>query len=390
MKKIFSFVCALVCAISLSAQTYYIAGSSGTLFGERWNPAGMALDKQSDGTWSKTFTTCVSGKEYQFKITDGKWDNEGGTNWGFSDLASTPAGVTGNDDNNIVCTTYDANMTVIFNPSTNKITLTGVFTNGEGGEGGDPTPDPTASYYMKHSWAGGDWAWKALTANGDGTFSIRDIYGGSGCNWNTQASNDGSKWIASPTLVGEPAKGDSAIFTLTSTSGDGAITITKISSTTGGEGGEGGEGGDTPDPAATYGIGSNLNEWNPSANPMTVTDGVATCTIALGTEDFKFSVVENDTWLKNLETTITRVNNTVVLSAIDSYDNCVLTPDVAGDYVFNFTIETKTLVVVFPAQVVTGMQEVNTTKDFVKVIRDGQVLIVREGVTYNLMGQTIQ
>ena len=144
MKKIFSFVCAIVCAISLSAQTYYIAGSSGTLFGKQWDPAGMALDQQTDGTWSKSFTTCEIGKEYQFKITDGTWDNS----WGFSALASTPAGVTGNNDGNIVCKTYDANMTVVFDPTTNKITLTGVFVSGdEGGEGEGGNTDPSVTEY---------------------------------------------------------------------------------------------------------------------------------------------------------------------------------------------------------------------------------------------------
>ena len=146
---------------------------------------------------------------------------------------------------------------------------------------------------------------------------------------------------------------------------------------------------DPTDTTATYGIGSNLNEWTPSANPMTVADGVATCTIALGTDTLKFSVVENGTWLKNLETVITRETNTVVLAAIDSWDNSVLVPDVAGDYVFNFTIETKTLVVTYPAKE-TGMQTVNTTMDCEKIIRDGQVLIIREGKTFNLLGQSVQ
>ena len=169
MKKIFSFVCALVCAISLSAQTYYIAGSSGTLFGEQWNPAGMALEQQTDGTWSKSFTTCVIGKEYQFKITDGTWNNT----WGFSDLVSTPAGVTGNNDGNIVCKTYDANMTVVFDPTTKKITLTGVFVSGdEGGEGEGGNTDPSVTEYWyfdenNTGWEGTiDNKWK-MTVSGD-------------------------------------------------------------------------------------------------------------------------------------------------------------------------------------------------------------------------------
>ena len=167
MKKIFSFVCALVCAMSLCAQTYYIAGNEAALFAKSWDPAGMALEQQSNGTWSKTFTTCGIGTEYQFKVTDGTWDNS----WGFSALASTPAGVTGNNDGNIVCKTYDANMTVVFDPTTNKITLTGVFVSGdEGGEGGNTDPSVTEYWYFDENntkWEGTiDDKWK-MTVSGD-------------------------------------------------------------------------------------------------------------------------------------------------------------------------------------------------------------------------------
>ena len=127
----------------------------------------MALEQQTDGTWSKSFTTCVIGKEYQFKITDGTWKNT----WGFSDLASTPAGVTGNNDGNIVCKTYDANMTVVFDPTTKKITLTGVFVSGdEGGEGGSTDPSVTEYWYFDENntkWEGTiDDKWK-MTVSGD-------------------------------------------------------------------------------------------------------------------------------------------------------------------------------------------------------------------------------
>ena len=87
MKKLTFLLCALVCAGVLGAQTYYITGNSATLFGASWDPAKMALDAQADGTYAKTFTTCVIGKEYQFKITNGDWDNDtGGKTWVFSDL----------------------------------------------------------------------------------------------------------------------------------------------------------------------------------------------------------------------------------------------------------------------------------------------------------------
>ena len=393
MKKIFSFLSALVCAMSLSAQTYYIAGNEAALFAKSWDPAGMALEQQTDGTWSKTFTTCGIGTEYQFKVTDGTWDNT----WGHSELTTVPEGVTtqteGTGKNNIICTTYDANMTVVFDPATKKITLTGVFQ-------GTAAPQPL-TYFLLHGNFTGSWgntdefaisadgATATLTltlAAGDYEFGARI---GSSSNWSstgetiTRASNtaDFNKKGGNNKMTADVA----GEYVFTYTAATKILSVTYPAST----------GGDpTPDPtdptdpAATYGIGSNLNNWTPSANPMTVTDGVATCTIALGTDTLKFSVVENGTWLKNLETVITRETNTVVLTAIDSWDNSVLVPDVAGDYVFNFTIETKTLVVTFPNQEM-GIQEVNAANGYTKIIRNGQVLIVRDGKTFDMMGQQV-
>ena len=170
MKKIFSFLSALVCAMSLSAQTYYITGNEAALFAKSWEPAGMALEQQTDGTWSKSFTTCEIGKEYQFKITDGSWENT----WGYSELTTVPEGVTtiteGDGKNNIVCKTYDANMTVVFDPTTKKITLTGVFVSGdEGGEGGSTDPSVTEYWYFDENntgWGTIDDKWK-MTVSGD-------------------------------------------------------------------------------------------------------------------------------------------------------------------------------------------------------------------------------
>ncbi|MGM9809430.1 MAG: hypothetical protein ACI30J_00960 [Paludibacteraceae bacterium] len=386
-------MCALVCAISLNAQTYYIAGNEASLFNKSWDPAGMALDQQTDGTWSKTFTTCGIGSEYQFKVTDGTWDNT----WGYSELATVPEGVTtpteGTGKNNIICTTYDANMKVVFDPTTKKITLTGVFQ-------GTAEPQPL-TYFLLHGNFTGDWAnTNEFAISSDGATATLTLtleagdyeFGariGSSSNWSasgetiTRASNtaDFNKKGGNNKMTADVA--GEYVFTYTAATKILAVTYPANS----GEGGEGG--GDTPDPAATYGIGSNLNSYDPTANPMTVKDGVATCTIALGTETFLFSVVENGTtWLKNTTTPITRESNTVVLAAENNMDNTTLTPDVAGDYVFNFTIETKTLVVVFPAQEM-GIQEVNTTMDCVKIIRNGQVLIVREGKTFDMMGQEV-
>lgn len=85
---------------------------------------------------------------------------------------------------------------------------------------------PAVNYYLKHNWGGNGWSWsEALTDNGDGTFSITKAYGGTGCDWNTSASDTDSKYIASPTVTGAPANGDDCVFTLNPTAN--TITITK-------------------------------------------------------------------------------------------------------------------------------------------------------------------
>lgn len=472
MKKLFSFVCALVCAMSLSAKTtYYIAGNEAALFGEAWNPAGMALKEQSDGTWSKTFTTCGIKAVYQFKVTDGTWKNT----WGFSALDSTPEGVTGNNDNNIVCTTYDANMTVVFNPTTNKITLTGVFVYS-----GDPIP---TTYYMKHNWYGAGWSWKELTDNGNGTYSIRERYGTGGCNWNTSASDTNSQWISNPTLVDSPKEADSAVFTLNPTTE--TITITKIPGAEviinyiditirvkadaaptiwwWGAGSKCPKAEDVTDeegnkiytwknqPVMTAvdgktgwyewvlkdvneetGVSFRINSGNTivakestcynvdgtvidcnSTDPdvptlpkiqlmgdltdwdngteMTPSTDNLTAELSLeliAEKTYELKIKKDGSWLGNNGTMT--ADNCSGWTFEGDKGNCKLTTTVAGSYTFKWEYATNKLTVTYPLSNPTALSNTEVENAAVKVIRNGQVLIVREGVTYNMMGQVIQ
>lgn len=148
----------------------------------------------------------------------------------------------------------------------------------------------------------------------------------------------------------------------------------------------------------TYGIGSNKNGYHPENDLMTVSDDktTATRTIELTKdEEFKFSVVvttngTSATWLKNTTTTITRENNSAVLAANGEDNNTSMTVDVTGTYTFVFTIGNSTITVTYPSSTPTALSNTEAENSTVKVIRNGQVLIVREGVTYNMMGQVIQ
>ena len=300
MKKIFSFVCALVCAISLSAQTYYIAGSSGTLFGAQWNPAGMALEQQTDGTWSKSFTTCVIGKEYQFKITDGTWKNT----WGYSELTTVPEGVTtiteGDGKNNIVCKTYDANMTVVFDPTTKKITLTGVFVSGdEGGEGEGGNTDPSVTEY---------WYFDENNTGWEGTI---------GDKWKMTVSGD-IAYVKVPAGNANKFK----IFPCNPKVDDKVL-----------------------------------------ANDDNIAEGALAGDIALSKDTEKW---------KNILIGETSAEYFVVLYL----------PNTATNSSSKYLVAAK-------SQLPTGISNAEVQTNFTKIIRDGQVLIVRDGKTFDMMGQQV-
>lgn len=82
------------------------------------------------------------------------------------------------------------------------------------------------TYWIKHDWGGsGNSTWEQLTSNDDGTYSVDAVYGGGGCDYSTKSDDSSAPSIESPTLIGNPKKGDNCTFTfnpLTKT-----ITITK-------------------------------------------------------------------------------------------------------------------------------------------------------------------
>ena len=109
--------------VPIENQKYYIAGNgvAGNPWccGQDWKPAACVLDSASK---SISFLSVPAGS-YQFKITDGTW----ASSWGASDVdaeASTKGwGATSNGDVSFK-TTIASDITVAFNPTTARITLT--------------------------------------------------------------------------------------------------------------------------------------------------------------------------------------------------------------------------------------------------------------------------
>ncbi|MDY4512697.1 MAG: starch-binding protein [Paludibacteraceae bacterium] len=222
MKKVLLSMLALCMSVSMFGATIYLNTTTvdygaDNAFLAIWTWGGNSAD-----AWS--IFSPVTGEEKLFsaEIAD---DRTGGKIIRFANSVTEPSwsaqqwNATGN-----LTIPNDANM----------ITLT-QWNDETPGSWSTYTPaastDPSEIVYsIKHGWKDGQdasWSYKDLTPNGDGTYSIRDIYGGTGCNWKSTISSE--KWISEPILVGSPAKGDSAVFTLDPTAE--TITITKIVST---------------------------------------------------------------------------------------------------------------------------------------------------------------
>ena len=191
------------------------------LQGTDWYTSGWALDdSDGDGTYTYTFTA-ISGINKYFFVTVGgsrigdtnnatNKDMQLNTNYNWKNVGGTSAQFYIADD---VKLTNGQSYTLTINTKNNTVRIDGEAAPVE------------KSYQIKHGWNGAtDWTWKDLTSNGDGTYSITDYYGGGGCNWKEKnASSD--TYIASPTLEGNPQRGDRCTFTLNPTAE--TITITK-------------------------------------------------------------------------------------------------------------------------------------------------------------------
>lgn len=460
MKKFLLFLCALVCSAAMSAKTIYLNTGGGNL----WEQAGATFKESISGE-AMTAVPNVAVGTYYVEIDDAqttvhfqRMSSDGETVWNQTADLSIPA-------------------------DKNLYTITG-WSDGTWSVYVEEVIDPsTAVYEIKHGWKDGNsWSYKTLDKNEDGTYSLRDIYGGTGCNW--KSTYIGEKWIANPTLVGEPQKGDSAIFTLTSTEGDGAITITKIDN-----------GEDPVDPIdpidpiepsdnvvyfvnaqgwsvvncyAWNGVGNNewpgvamskedyqlkgadvysydagtnaytsvifncgndgcktgdltwtagkyyyngdwytreelessvvlvpavslmgeMNDWKGTSLTASDDELTASVVVALEATTYEFKITVAGEWYGNAGT-MDRGNCTGWVFEKSVSGNAKITADTAGEYKFVWTYADNSLSVVYPTA--SSISSVGAQDTLVtKVIRNGQVLIIRDGVAYDMMGQVVK
>ena len=68
-------------------------------------------------------------------------------------------------------------------------------------QGGGSDTTYVQSYYIKHPWDGGSWAWYAMEYS-DGTYYAQGYWGGTGANINTVADDSGADWYPESEIIG--------------------------------------------------------------------------------------------------------------------------------------------------------------------------------------------
>lgn len=134
------------------------------------------------------------------------------------------------------------------------------------------------------------------------------------------------------------------------------------------------------------------DNWDKKELTTTADQKSATMQISItAIGDYKFKMLKDGVWY-GCNGTLERNNCTNFrFYSGDSNGDATLTADTAGTYTFTWTYNGDKLSVTYPAPSdPTAISNDKVESAPVKRIRNGQVVIVREGVTYNMMGQAIE
>ena len=135
--------------------------------------------------------------------------------------------------------------------------------------------------------------------------------------------------------------------------------------------------------------GNFLGSWADTEN-FTVAEGNETAsltmTLAAGNYEFGMRIGGSGNWTAN-GIAFTRENNSAAVVA--GQGNLTLAADEAGEYTFTWTFATNALNITFP-KTGTGIDNTADGIKAVKVIRDGQLLIIKGEKTFTIQGQLVK
>lgn len=354
-------------------DVYTVAGVKAIL-GSEWNPTDSNNDmtEQTDGSYKLEKTdVLLNAGNYDYKIVvNHNWNPELMKN---QTLTVEKAG-------------YHT-LTFTYNASTKAVSATATLTKEEEVDPviqlkGEFDNDSVAKWIVKDMALAAD----KKTASTTLTLTARTIQMGILLDGNWNSNGKEIKPSSNTITLTEPGEGNIKLYAPE----DGQYTFTytlesKTLVVTFPEG--------ATDPLPVLNLFGSWDGWKagtlftPAANKLT-----ATATLTLDAGDYTFKVTKDGAWMTNDKSgTMTRVNSKdwpFVEGA--NKEATGLKADAKGDYTFTWTYETNALSVTFPAATATDLIGADSNSKAVKIVRDGQLLIVRDGVTYNMMGSVVK
>ena len=359
--------------------TFYVTGDTALVVAagvdkmKAWQP--NAIKSEAD-----TLELNLAAGDYVLKLTlDGTW-NEGQAR-GYSNLTAPAAeGLSADKDDNICFKLTEAGIVkVIYFVAEEKETFKVL---------GDFYVAPVEKkYYAKNNWgAGSEWTWKEMTKDEEDSYSLQAVFGGTGVNINTAESEEGQLWFEAkdiPAFLNDAeytettleAKDTVIFFYTPSEEMLAALVIGKYVPA-------------TPTLADGFylvGTFNGVDAWNLSdlsADKLfTATDveGQYSIDVTLTAGDrFKAIKVENDNLIQWYPEGSD--NDYVVDASHAGQKTIYFRPDFWQEWNGHFYVE--------PNQG-EGINNVEVV-EAVKVLRDGQILIVKGNKTFNVQGQLVK
>jgi hypothetical protein len=137
--------------------------------------------------------------------------------------------------------------------------------------------------------------------------------------------------------------------------------------------------------------------WGSGAHPMTVAADNASASVTFALEAGTY---EMKVWLEGLYLSLNGEDETLFgihrdwnhadnVNIVNDGRNFELVADQAGNYTFTWTFASQNLEVAFP-EVVTAVENIQAEGKPVKRIIDGQLIITRDGKTFNILGAEVK
>ena len=341
-------------------EVYYITGNADLVGGNGWGANEIEL-VENEGVYTYTFVALAADKEYKMKVTNGTWDKH----WGYTALQTVPEGVVKDGDGNIVFKMAEASDLAVAFDGTN-ITLTGTFAEIE-----LPTvvynvtvPEGTKACYIAGAMNG--WSQEEMTKVDDThyTISIKGATTEMAYKYCSGPSWDYEELTAEGGTVSDRAYSENdtvakwkAVY---NPNGTDPVEIKYVLMGVAGDWTNGIELTANPD---------NENEYVLLAQDIAETDAVKVVTLSDGVAT---------AWCGN-------VDEYSVEHSTDDMGNIVL---VAGKYDFYYKVTED--IIYIGATPATAVENATIEGKNTKFFHNGQIVILQDGIMFNMMGQEVK